>query len=123
MAIDLIGTGTNALGGAMNRLLGQPTQMSDPTGIRGGFGYNTPYSGDPTGIRGGFSYGPGYDKFMGLVDQDIASIYSSQQQQQQSAPGMGYSGGGQATVAGGNWAALDAHNNEINNAAAKYGIP
>jgi len=31
--------------------------------------------------------------------------------------------GGQAGIAGGNWAALDAHNAEINAAAARYGVP
>lgn len=36
---------------------------------------------------------------------------------------VGFGGGGQAGVVGGNWAALDAHNAEINTAAAQYGVP
>lgn len=41
-----------------------------------------------------------------------------------SAAGGGFGGGfGGVSVAGGNWAALDAHNNEIANAAAKTGAP
>lgn len=41
-------------------------------------------------------------------------------QQQQSPVGGNYPG---VSVAGGNWAALDAHNAEIQNAAARYGAP
>ena len=37
--------------------------------------------------------------------------------------GAGYSGGGAATAVGGNWAALDAHNAEINAVATQYGLP
>ena len=37
--------------------------------------------------------------------------------------GFGGMQGAQAGIAGGQWAALDAHNAEINNAAAKFGAP